>query len=89
MKKNVGALPLEVPTGGYRRIELEKLMLDPHNPRLVEIGIPKNASPFDLLKALWEEMAVEEVAMSIAFSGYFDHEPLFCRARERRHIRRH
>jgi hypothetical protein len=29
------------------------------------------------VKALWEEMAVEEVAMSIAYSGYFEHEPLF------------
>jgi hypothetical protein len=29
------------------------------------------------LKALWDEMAVEEVAMSIAYSGYFEHEPLF------------
>ena len=77
MKTDLEVVPTEVPKGGYRRIELKKLMLDPDNPRLVEIGIKENVSQFDLLKALWEEMAVEEVAMSIAFSGYFDHEPLF------------
>ena len=73
----VGAVPDIPPTAGYRKIELGKLLLDPNNPRLAELGIPKGASQFDLLKALWEEMAVEEVAMSIAYSGYFEHEPLF------------
>jgi hypothetical protein len=65
------------PNGGYERIEVGKLLLDPHNPRLAEIGVARGASQFDLLKALWEEMAVEELAMSIAYSGYFDYEPLF------------
>jgi ParB-like chromosome segregation protein Spo0J len=78
MKKNAVTIGPDVSTkGGYRRVKVDKLMLDPQNPRLAEIGIPKNASQFDLLKALWEEMAVEEVAMSIAYSGYFEHEPLF------------
>ena len=62
---------------GYKKIELSKLMLDSTNPRLAELGIPPMASQFELLKALWDEMAVEEVAMSIAYSGYFPHEPLF------------
>ena len=53
------------------------LLLDPHNPRLAEFGISANATQFDLLKTLWDEMAVAEVAMSIAYSGYFQHEPLF------------
>jgi len=66
---------------GYRQVPLDKLLLDPNNPRLAELGVPGTASPFDLLKALWEEMAVEEVAMSIAYSGYFAHEPLFVEAR--------
>src|ERR1039458_7165774 len=78
MKKNVVTPVPGVPTNAvYQRVEIDKLMLDPLNPRLAELGIPKSASQFDLLKALWEEMAVEEVAMSIAFSGYFEHEPLF------------
>ena len=78
MKKNAATVPPEIPANvGYKRIELEKLLLDPNNPRLAELGILPDASQFDLLKALWDEMAVEEVAMSIAYSGYFEYEPLF------------
>jgi hypothetical protein len=81
MKKKAEAPVPDIPANvGYQRIELRKLMLDFHNPRLAELGIPSSASQFDLLKALWEEMAVEEVAMSIAYSGYFEHEPLFVEA---------
>ncbi len=78
MKKQAEQKVPPVPSsGGYERIELEDLLLDAHNPRLAELGIQPSATQFDLVKALWEEMAVEEVAMSIAFSGYFDYEPLF------------
>jgi len=58
-------------------IAARDLLLDPNNPRLAEFGIPPGASQSDLLKTLWDEMAVAEVAMSIAYSGYFEHEPLF------------
>jgi hypothetical protein len=78
MKKNAVQLPPQIPHNvGYRHITLDRLLLDSNNPRLAELGIPPGASQFDLLKALWDEMAVEEVAMSIAYSGYFEHEPLF------------
>ncbi len=78
MKKiAAGPAPPEAPNGGYEHIELKDLLLDSKNPRLAELGIPPNSQQFDLVKALWEEMAVEEVAMSIAYSGYFEHEPLF------------
>jgi hypothetical protein len=78
MIKNGKAVPPEIPSNAkYERIELKKLLLDPDNPRLAELGIPSGASQYELLKALWDEMAVEEVAMSIAYSGYFEHEPLF------------
>src|ERR1022692_778647 len=58
-------------------VPIRDLLLDPDNPRLAEFGISAGASQFDLLKTLWDEMAVAEVAMSIAYSGYFQHEPLF------------
>lgn len=58
-------------------IRTQDLLLDPLNPRLAEFGIAPSASQPDLLKTLWDEMAVAEVAMSIAYSGYFQHEPLF------------
>jgi hypothetical protein len=81
MKKTAESKVADVPAGaGYERIEIDKLRLDARNPRLAEIGITSAATQFDLLKALWDEMAVEEVAMSIAYSGYFDHEPLFVEA---------
>lgn len=78
IKKKVGLESPEIPANsGYKRIALNKLMLDSTNPRLAELGIPSASSQYELLKALWDEMAVEEVAMSIAYSGYFEHEPLF------------
>ncbi len=78
MKMKAASALLGIPANvGYKRIALDKLLLDSTNPRLAELGIPSNASQFELLKALWDEMAVEEVAMSIAYSGYFEHEPLF------------
>jgi len=81
MKKKKDVKVLEIPAnGGYQHMDLDKLLLDATNPRLAELGISKTASQFDLLKALWDEMAVEEVAMSIAYSGYFEHEPLFVEA---------
>jgi hypothetical protein len=65
------------PGDPYQRFETEKLILDPENPRIVEMGLGHNPKQFDILKALWEKMAVAEVAMSIAWNGYFLHEPLF------------
>lgn len=78
MKKSIAAQGPEIPeNAGYLHVELKDLRLDPGNPRLAELGISSDASQPELVKALWDEMAVEEVAMSIAYSGYFDHEPLF------------
>ncbi len=61
----------------YQRFETSKLLLDPENPRLVEFDLGPEPRQFDILKTLWERMAVTEVAMSIAWNGYFAHEPLF------------
>jgi hypothetical protein len=61
----------------YERFQVDGLMFDAQNPRLAEYGIDLKASQFDLLRTLWEKMAIEELAMSIAFNGYFPHEPLF------------
>src|ERR1035441_5334000 len=76
-KKTVAEQPAIPDDGVYQRIELKELRLDTRNPRLAELGIDTDVSQPELVKALWDEMAVEEVAMSIAYSGYFDHEPLF------------
>ncbi len=65
------------PVGQYERIPVDKLLFDAENPRLAEFGISSKSTQFDLLKTLWDEMAVQEIGMSIAHSGYFEHEPLF------------
>jgi hypothetical protein len=61
----------------YERFPVDSLLFDVKNPRLAEFVIEPNASQADLLKILWEKMAIEELAMSIAYNGYFVHEPLF------------
>ena len=53
------------------------LELDPHNPRLVEFIYGETPSQVQLIRVLWENMAVDELVMSISASGYFSYEPLF------------
>lgn len=66
------AEPLE--TINIRPIEVRRLLLDPENPRLAHIDIAQD--PDGLVKAMWREMAVSEVALSIAENGFFPEEPL-------------
>src|SRR5580700_3461590 len=61
----------------YRHYPVGSLLLDAENPRLVEYGLTAGATQFDILRVLWERMAISELAMSIAYNGYFEHEPLF------------
>src|SRR5262245_17070169 len=56
-------------------IEVDRLLLDIHNPRLATGASAK--SQFELVKRLWTEMAVKELALSIAHNGFFPEEPLF------------
>jgi hypothetical protein len=61
-------IPTDVPIG--------QLSLDRQNPRLVELA-GQNATQDKLREVLWREMAVDEIAMSIATSGFHRYEPLF------------
>jgi hypothetical protein len=61
----------------YERMEIKELFLDPKNPRLLQYGIKQKATQDEILQALWDRLAVDEVAMSIAADGYWDFEPLF------------
>jgi len=58
------------------QIPLSQLHLDRQNPRLAYYIDASQATREKLLSILWTEMAVEEVAMSIAENGYFSSEPL-------------
>ena len=57
------------------QMAIEKLLLDPENPRLASGMSGKNQE--ELLKILWTEMAVDELAFSIAANGFFQEEALF------------
>jgi hypothetical protein len=61
---------------GLHFIPPADLRFDWENPRLVEYGASSRTPQSELLEILWHEMAVEEVAMSIAVEGYWDYEPL-------------
>lgn len=57
-------------------IPLEELEFDRSNPRLAGYGIRPTTGDNEIINTLWEEMAVDEVAMSIAASGFWAQEPL-------------
>ncbi|MFO0738189.1 MAG: hypothetical protein U0270_20015 [Labilithrix sp.] len=63
-------------------VEVDKLHLDPLNPRLAEYGLNENAAQPQILQVLWKEMAVDEIALSISANGYFPFEPLFAEKRD-------
>jgi len=54
--------------------DVDCLLFDSENPRLSAISNTKSQD--DLLQTLWNEMAVDEVALSIAANGFFEEEPL-------------
>jgi len=56
-----------IPTG--------QLLLDTENPRIAWKN--GDSTQTDMVKLLWTEMAVDEVAFSIAENGFFRSEPLF------------
>lgn len=66
-----------VPNWKVEDIEVDRLELDPHNPRLVDFGLTNKATPTEILGVLWAKMAVDEVALSIAANGFYRHEPLY------------
>jgi hypothetical protein len=55
----------------------DQLQLDALNPRLAEFALGPNPSQRELLTVLWQALAVDEIALSIATSGFYRHEPLF------------
>ena len=55
-------------------IAVEKLQLDKENPRLAAIDARTETK---ILLAMWRQMDVKEVAISIAYNGFYQHEPLF------------
>ena len=57
-------------------IRTKDLHFDVKNPRLAEYGIDEATSERNILNILWDSMDVQELAQSIAASGFFPHEAL-------------
>ncbi len=76
-RENQAVVSPPAPAGVYDRIPVENLLFDAKNPRLAEFGLSEDATQSQILQTLWKNMAIQEIAMSIAHSGYFNHEPLF------------
>ncbi len=57
-------------------INIDKIKLDFRNPRISEFGVNQGASEEKILKILWEEMAVNELLLSIVSNGFWKYEPL-------------
>jgi hypothetical protein len=65
-------------------VRVDELLLDDRNPRFY--GEEGAADQNALLKTLWRDFAVDEIALSIAANGYFDYEPLFAAIEGGRHV---
>ena len=58
------------------RVAVMDLTFDLKNPRLPEFGLTKESTEAEVIKMLWNAMDVRELVLSIAASGFFQHEPL-------------
>lgn len=69
-------MPTQIESAKIESLPVNELNFDRQNPRLVGYGIRPTTPDEEVIKILWQEMAVDEVAMSIVASGYWAHEPL-------------
>ena len=58
------------------RTQVSDLSFDLQNPRLVESDLTSRSTEAEVLQVLWDTMDVRELVLSIAASGFFQHEPL-------------
>ena len=60
-----------------------QLHFDRNNPRFF---LQDDMPEAEMAHRLWRDFAVEEVALSIAYNGYFSHEPLFVAKEDGRYV---
>lgn len=63
-------------TSNIKQVPIDDLLFDFQNPRLSEFGINVETPQEEMLAKLWDLMGAEEIYLSIAASGFFEHEPL-------------
>ena len=73
-------------TAEIRPIKVSELAFDFKNPRLVEFDLTSKSTDAEIIGLLWEAMDVREVALSIAASGFFRHEPLIVARENERNV---
>lgn len=66
------------------RFHVSDLAFDTRNPRLAEFEV--GASEAELIQVLWEVMDVQELVLSIAASGYFEHEPVIVARENKKNV---
>ena len=71
-------------TGHITRFQVSDLAFDIRNPRLAEFDVGESET--ELIQILWETMDVQELVLSIAASGYFEHEPVIVSQEEGKNI---
>lgn len=69
--------PKKLDDGKVVQLRPDVLDFDLENPRLTQSSLTGDESEEEVIEFLWKEMNVEEIALSIAARGYFEHEPLF------------
>lgn len=62
----------------------DKLLFDSKNPRMVEFGILEDETK--IINILWQNMAVNEIVMSILANGFFENEPMYAIADGEKYI---
>ena len=67
-------------------LPVTELAFDIENPRLSESELGSSPSDAEIIEALWDSMDVREVMLSIAASGYFQHEPLIVQREGRQNV---
>lgn len=69
-----------------KMMPVAELTFDVKNPRLLEFPLGSSPSDAEVMGVLWEAMDVREVMLSIAASGYFQHEPLIVAQEDGKYI---
>ena len=63
-------------TEAINSIAVSELTFDRNNPRLPEFGLTESATETEVIRVLWDAIDVQELVLSIAASGFFQHEPV-------------
>ena len=77
-------MPPETEKREIKFVSPNDLLLDARNPRLAGLlssgalsALSQEAQQAELLRVTWENMAIDELAASIAADGFYEHEPLW------------